>query len=414
MADVRTLVALVLVLGAAALGPAGASAAATGSIEGTVTGADTHEGIEGVEACAYTVEEGEEWWSRCAPTASDGSYAIEEVPAGEYEVAFWAEETGYLNGYYPGLVAVGSAPVTGIDIELARAANIEGTVRRSSDAEPVEEVQVCAWHLGSNEFGDCDWTGPDGSYDLEVEPGEYGIEFWPAWSGQNLAIQYFNHRDHWAEADPVTVEEGESATEVDADLGPGATISGHVFRASTGAGLEEIPVCAIDATSDELMVCNWTYEGGEYELPFLPAGEYKVVFSINFAEWFEEEEFEEDDGFPNQYWNNQATLAAANVITLTTGQSVSGIDARLGPPAPVSQPPVIVTPPPAATLPITKAKTKRCRKGFVRKKVKGRYRCVKRKKHRQRNRPARPGAFSVPSPRGAQAPPSRPLFRVVR
>lgn len=412
------LLAFAVLLCAAAPAPAAASAAPTGSIEGTVTGADTHEGIEGVEVCGYGEEE---LWLGCVFTGPDGTYAFEEVPPGEYEIEFWAAGTGYLSRYYPGFVTVGTGPVTGIDIELSRASIIEGTVIRSSDEEPVEEVEVCAWGIEEEEFGGCSETGFDGTYQLEVPAGEWGVEFWPGWTGQNLTYQYFNQRDRWSEADPVLVEEGEAVEEIDAELDPGASIFGRVSSAATGAGLEEILVCAIDATTDELTICTRTFEG-EYELPFLPAGQYKVVFSLDRNEWFGVEFFEDADGFPTRFWNNQTTLAAANVIPLGVGQAVSGVDARLGT-APsagggsqtsaTTQP---VIPPPVA-IPLPHKAKKHCRKGFKRKKVKGRYRCVKRRKHRRHHRGSA-RVSSVPassfSLRPDSAPAARPLVRVAR
>ncbi len=414
------LLALTAALCVAALVPALASAAPTGSIEGTVTGSDTHEGVEGVEVCIYGFEtEGEEeFFSDCVFTDSEGTYAIEEVPAGEYEVEFWAEGTGYLSEYYPDFVVVGGGAVTGIDAELSRASVIEGTVLRSSDEEPVEEVEVCAWGIEEEEFGGCTETGFNGTYELEVPPGEWGVEFWPVFTGQNLTYQYFDHRDRWGEADGVLVEEGETVEEIDADLDPGATISGHVTSAAGGAGLEEILVCAIDATTNELALCTWTFEG-EYELPFLPAGQYKVAFSLDRNEWFGVEFFEDADGFPTQYWNNQTTLGVANAIPLGVGQAVSGIDARLGTPSSGGGQSAVIVPP--ATIlpsPIHKAK-KHCRKGFKRKKVKGKYRCVKRKKHR-RHHHRRSSARVSATPSGSlslrpgSGPAARPLVRVAR
>ena len=416
------LLAFAAALCVAALAPAAASAAPTGSIEGTVIGADTQEGIEGVEVCAYgfELEVEEEFFFDCVFTGTDGTYAIEEVPAGEYEIEFWAEGTGYLSRYYPDFVTVGTGAVTGIDIELSRASIIAGTVTRSSDEEPVEEVEVCAWGIEEEEPGGCTETGFDGTYELEVPPGEWGVEFWPAFSGQNLTYQFFNHRVRWSEADPVLIEEGETVEEIDAVLDPGATISGRVTSAADGAGLEEILVCAIDASTDQLTVCARTFEG-DYEIPFLPAGQYKVVFSLDRNEWFGVEFFEDADGFPTQFWNNQTTLGAASVIPLGLGQVAPGIDAKLGtapsaggggqPPVSATTPPIVL-PSPTTAVPRPK---KHCRKGFKRKKVKGKYRCVKPKKHRRHGhgRAARP---SAPFLSGATMPPgasSRPLVRVI-
>jgi hypothetical protein len=404
------LLALAALLCVAALLPATASAVTT-SISGTVTGEDTATGIEGVEVCATRI--GGAFLESCELTAADGTYLIDGLPAAEYEVWFYAGGTGYRSEGYPDTIVVEVDPITGIDAELAPVSSITGTVTRSSDGAPVEEVEVCAWEWTTFEYAGCAWSGSDGSYRIEgLEPGEYGVEFWPYETGQDLVVQYFDRRDRWQEADPVSVGEGETVSDVDGVLDAGAIISGHVSSAANGAALAEIAVCAIDAPSSEPWECNWTDENGDYELRGLSKGQYKVVFSIDFEEWYEEDfGEEEDDGYPTEFWNEQTTLAAANTINLATSQTVTGIDAHLGSPPP--PPPPLMTPPPAApiTSPTVKPRAKHCRKGFKRKKVKGKVRCVKRKKHHRHRHHQHPlagpatGTFSPPfEGRGWQRP----------
>lgn len=379
-----------------ALTPASALAA-TGAISGTVTDAKTAEPIEGIGVCAWMAE-GEEELAGCDfLTSGDGSYVIAGLDPGEYKIEFWPRGHPYEFQFYEGTqswsqakpVVVESGETTsGIDAELEPTAGIEGTVVRSADGEPVEEVEVCAWPISGEGFGECSATGGDGSYLISgLEPGEYEVEFWPGYTGQNLAYQFYEGKDRWYEADAVAVEPGETTPGIDAELDPGATIIGTVSKAATGSPLEEIRVCSIDAPTGQLWICSWTEPNGTYELPFHSKGQYKVVFSNS-----------EGDGYPTQFWNDQTTLAAANVIPLATGQAVSGIDAHLGPPPPST--PSVVTPPVAKT-PIHH-KRKRCRKGLVRKKIKGKVRCVKRHVHRRHR-------VATRTPRE-----QRPLFRVVR
>ena len=65
--------------------PAGATAAPTGSIAGTVTGSDTHAAVQGVEVCGYhfveTVDEEGEFEVACTTTGPTGAYTIEELAA---------------------------------------------------------------------------------------------------------------------------------------------------------------------------------------------------------------------------------------------------------------------------------------------------------------------------------------------
>lgn len=260
---------------------------------------------------------------------------------------------------------------------LAAGGSISGTVTDAETLEPVEEVEVCAWPLNPKVEGtswECGYTQADGTYFIGLEPGTYRVEFWPRWSGQNLALQFYDGKNRISDGDNVTVEPGEITTGIDAELDPGATISGTVFSAASGVGLKEIPVCSIDAPIDGLLTCGWTEPDGSYSLPFLPAGQYKVVFSIDFGEWFGEPA-SEDDRYATQFWDNQVRLATADVIPFSTGQSVGGIDARLGHALTRSvSTPITPTPP-------VRHRRRHCRKGYVRKKVKGKVRCVKRHKH---------------------------------
>jgi len=361
----------------------GAAMAAGGSISGTVTDAETLQPIEEVEVCAWLLESEEGW--RCTETGAAGEYELKELAAGEYGVEFSAGYRGYATQFYDNEanrsqadpVVVGSEPVTGIDAALGPTPGIAGTVTRSSDGEPVEEVEVCAWPVNpevEETFWECGYTHADGTYFINLEPGKYKVEFWPRWSGQNLALQFYDDKTRWSEADTVVVEPEERTGGIDAELAPGATISGRVSSAASGVGLEEIPVCSIDSPSGELLTCTSTEADGSYSLRYLPEDQYKVVFSIDFSEWFGEPA-SEDDGFATQFWDNQTTLTAANAVPLATGQSVGGIDARL-----VSSvtPPVIT---PVTPMPPVYHKRKRCRRGYVKKKIKGKVRCVRRHRH---------------------------------
>jgi hypothetical protein len=379
----------------AALAPAGA-VAATGSIAGTVTDAATLGGVEGARVCAWDVHE-EEGFSSCANTATNGSYFIGGIQPGEYKVEFGSQGRFALQYYDakaswleadPVVVADGVAKDE-IDAELQAAAAIEGTVTATEDGLGVEEVEVCAYPVEEAEhsFFECGYTESDGSYAINgLGPGKYKVEFWAGFTGRNLTYQFYDHKIRFAEADVLVLAEGESKAGVDADLQPGASITGNVSKLSSGQPLEEIRVCAIDATTGKLTVCTWTNEKGNYGVRLLSAGAYKVVFSPELWEFFPGEAFpgEDDDGYPTQFWSNQTTLAAASVLSLGVGGSAGAIDARLGPPG-VTPPIVTRLIPKKLTKHPTKHPRKQCKRGFRHKKVRGKDRCVRAHKHRRRH-----------------------------
>src|SRR5262249_40621444 len=121
-------------------------------------------------------------------------------------------------------VTVETAALTGgIDAELSPTAKIEGTVKATEDGLGVEEVEVCAYPVSPSEenFYECGYSDSDGAYSITgLAPGNYKVEFWPGYTGRNLAYQFYDHEVRYSEADVVSVAEGEARGEVDADLPP--------------------------------------------------------------------------------------------------------------------------------------------------------------------------------------------------
>jgi hypothetical protein len=360
------------------------AAALAGSISGAVTDAVTTEPIEGLEVCAYPLEDELFEVGFCELTGADGGYTIEDLEEGEYGVEFWGRPLNYVPQYFDSQVnwwertpvLVGAAPVSDIDAEMVEGGGVEGIVKKEVGGAPVEEASVCAWTIFGEEFGGCAETDSDGEYTIQGMPeGEYEIEFWAA--EQGLLTQYYDHKDHWSEANPVTVTVGAVTPAIDADLRPAARVEGQVRRASDGAPFAEVEVCAWSTDPEGAVRCAYPGEDGRYAIGDLPADEYKVEF------WPYEETL------PVQFWDHKATWEGADPLSLAAGGLRTGIDADLGTPPPAAPPAVT---PPVFTPPIAQApKRKRCKKGFRKKRVHGKVRCVKKKRrHRHKHVHGRP------------------------
>jgi hypothetical protein len=371
-----------LVCACCALPALQATAAPTGSIAGTVIAADTHLGLQGVDVCAsryVEIEEGEgERVEKCNETDAAGAYSIEALEEGEYDVEFGPGELPYFGQFREESVLVDGGPTIGIDAELAPAAMIAGMV--SAGGQSVGEEKVCAWRLPAAEKGRCAWTEDDGRYAIRFEtPGEFRVEFQAV---GNFATQYYDHKRHAPEADAVTATLGTVRSGVDASLEAGGRVQGTV-RASSGPPLQEILVCAVEATSLEPEACDETGVFGQYSVGPLATGAYKIGFSVELGrEFFGEALFlGENDGFQTRFYDEQTTIAAANTINLLAPSSVSGVDAQIVP----SEPSTAV-PPPTVTLlqpPNPHPKRLHCRHGFKKKRVHGKQRCVRVHKRRR-------------------------------
>jgi hypothetical protein len=419
---VLTLLTLAMLVGASASAAgAGAVEPGTGAIKGSVT-------VEGggvtpqVEVCTWQVVEGGTENELCARVEVDGSYEIPGLVPGEYKVEFWPRrESGYVFQYYndePSWKRANPVSVTAntvtpdIDAVLEEGATISGTVTAAATGFPAANVEVCA---EGEEFGDCAETGPNGTYTIQGLPaGEYFVYFYPEGSGLGLLAQAYSDRSFSERPNPVVVGSRSDVTGIDAALQAGGKIQGAVHSAANGAPLAGVEVCLTEAARLGFPTCLQTPASGLYGFFGLPSGSWKVVFSPALRDVYSEEfaRFEEEeltpaelapwnDSFPTQWWNAQASFATATPIAVTAPAITEGIDATLGTPPPaLTIPPVapaaVIPGPPTGSKPVKVAKAEpkrrplKCKRGFVKRKLRGKARCVKaHKRARHANKPHR-------------------------
>jgi Carboxypeptidase regulatory-like domain len=259
---------------------------------------------------------------------------------------------------------------------------ISGTVTAASGGAALKGVEVCAYEVVGEEEA-CILTSASGEYTISgLAPAEYKVEFWPHREGLNYITQFYNDQPTFGAADSVPVTAGVTAAPINAQLHEGGRIAGTVTDASTHAGVGEIIVCAFESISEE-GACVLTATGGQYTIAGLPSGSYEVVFAPNF----EEEEL--PGTYITQYYNDKPTFATANLVPVTApGGTTSGIDAALAkrplPKVPTISVPSVIAPPP---VPAPVAKPLTCKKGFKKKTVAGKARCVKVHHHRRHRQP---------------------------
>jgi hypothetical protein len=195
----------VLVLAVVWLGLAAApAAAATGSISGKVTAAETHAPLAGIEVCAVTakifttefekeIEEGVEPGSEqlaCTLTQAGGEYTISGLAAESFLVGFSNPFLGsldYITQYYkekttfeastPVAVTAGST-TSGINAELQEGAELSGTITSASTGAAIEGAIVCASPTPrpSTREGGCARSGAGGAFSvLGLEAGGYTV-----------------------------------------------------------------------------------------------------------------------------------------------------------------------------------------------------------------------------------------------
>jgi Carboxypeptidase regulatory-like domain len=322
----------------------GALGAETGRIAGTVTDASTKAAIEGIEVCASAASE-TSFEFECATTNSSGQYTISGLASGEYNVEFAAPfESGldYVTQYYndkssfsEASTVLVAAPGTtsGIDAKLQEGGRITGKVTNAATKAAIAGIEVCAFAM-SIEVGECAKTKAEGEYTVSgLASGEYTVEFTdPFEGGLNYITQYYEDKTSSSGANRVSVTAPDTTSGIDAELKEGGQITGRVTDAPTHAAIEGALVCAREAGGgNSVGGCAVTNSNGEYIISGLPSGEYKVGFTNGRK-------------YVNQYYSGEASLSAANAVSVTAGSITAGIDAAMQPVI-VSAPPVDATPP---------------------------------------------------------------------
>jgi len=391
-------------------------------VSGTVFDAASEDPLANMTVCATEPDTGA---GSCDQTDELGGYVIEGLGAADYRVRFSNQgsyppgtNAKYLPQYFDGVTDPDQATLLSlelgenaeaVDAEMEVGGNIDGLVTLASNHAPVSGVGVCLVFESEEEAEKCSFTDGDGHYLLEgISTGTHRVAFYPGYLAPfeppNLLRQYYDGVHHLAEATPVAVTAGATTHGIDADLIAGGTITGLITAAAGGEPLEGVEACAYEVGGEgEIYGCANSNAHGEYAIARLPGGSYKVRFSAFFTEpseySFEEgEEPDRQEEFATQYYSGKGSLATGLPVAVTAGGTTAGINAQMYEPGTIideppddddgSSPPPPATPAPVVTAPpVTKPKPLKCRKGFRKKVVKGKRRCVKKhraKHHRQR------------------------------
>jgi hypothetical protein len=300
-----------------------------GQITGKVTSATSKAGVGGIQVCASLV--GGEAFG-CAKTGSGGEYAVSGLPTGSYTVNFFSPEgssANYLSQFYDGKSSYGEAsPVSvtagsttsGINASLQIGGQISGKVTDASSKAGIQGIEVCAYESGAEFIERCVTTGSSGEYTITaLTDGSYTVYFSsPESSSLDYISQYYNAKSSYGEANPVPVTAGSTSSGVNASLQAGGEITGKVTSASTKAGLEGVRVCAYTQEGEYREQCATSHSGGEYILRALPTGQYTVSFSPGLGE-----------NYIFQYYNNKSANAAPTPVSVTSGVTLTGIDAAM-------------------------------------------------------------------------------------
>jgi hypothetical protein len=379
------LAGLAILCGAVLVVPAMAAAS---SISGTVT-AEGGGPLQGVRVCPTP----QPWLfeADCDETDAVGHYELVDLPAAEYRIGFSGASNNlrYVDEFYEDttdfqeadLIDLEEGENATVDAALAEGGSIAGIVTDETTGLPIAGLFACANDPQSS-AGRCAKSNGNGEYIINGLPGsEYIVEF-EGFNEVNYLREVYDDVGGWGFATKVTVTGTATTSGVDAELARGAEILGHVSNVATGAPAPGAMVCAME--SGEQQNCDWADSAGNYAIRGLPAGAYLIAFEFEPTFW---------GNRADEWWQGAESEAEAAPIVIAPPESRSGIDGRVGwlytPP---QEPETGGTATASSPPPTAKKPPRKCKKGFHRKLVKGKQRCVrKHKKHQQRRKGGKAG-----------------------
>ncbi|MEE8389556.1 MAG: carboxypeptidase regulatory-like domain-containing protein [Anaerolineae bacterium] len=295
-----------------------ANAALTGGgrVTGRVTDADSGAGVAGVwvEARRQDASTPYGW----ATTNANGYYTTTALYTGVYRVSFspsrpyFGEHYDNFRQWYGFTLITVTAPLTttGINAALEKGYLISGTV--TADSSPLSGVSARAYRGASSYYAASTSTSSDGTYQLgPLDPGQYRVRFVPS---DLHAGEWYSDSASYAASTPINLTGNLGG--INTDLGDGGRITGTVTGAG-GVPLANLWVYVYPAGNSSSIASAKTGANGQYVTsPGLATGQYQVKFSAPI-------------GYSYEWYNNRSSQAAATIVPVTAGETITNVSAQL-------------------------------------------------------------------------------------
>jgi len=228
------------------------------------------------------------------------AYAISGLLPGVYKILgrAWGKNTEF----YPGVLRIEDAAIVSVAegagapnisfmLDPAGWGSIQGRVYNMATGEGFGGIPVLAYqwvNYREDPALDSAITNADGSFLFSIPSGDYYVmAVYPDYLGDTSPniIYYFNRYDQ-RQADLVSVEDGQQVIDIDFPIDiltrHDLTITGSIFNSSSGLGLDDVTITAIDFNSGEIMGTASSYNEGEFIVNGLSPRDYLLMFSGNY------------------------------------------------------------------------------------------------------------------------------------
>ena len=268
---------------ASSTGPAASPAnpAIAVNIKGTVTGTSSVP-LVGIEVDVMSASFG---YVTYTTSGTGGAYSV-PVDPGFYYLAFYDYAGNYLSGYYSTsgftrdsglatLVTISGSDLTGINVKMAAARHIAGTVTKAGGSTPIAGLSVEARTVDDS-WVDSVSTAADGKYALNLEAGKYLVyirDYTGTYASGYYSTSGFTYLA--GEASVVSITAADAAG-INIALPTSLHISGKVTK-SGGTGLADIDVSALNSGAGD---DGWvmTAADGTFAVAVAP-GTYRLYFA---------------------------------------------------------------------------------------------------------------------------------------
>lgn len=305
-----------------------------GSIEGKVLDSSTSAPIVNLTVGAYHEDDANKL-IKYAETNTLGLFTLNNLPEGTYKIVFFTYNTNYIREWYKSgdsdaydfaaadSIPVASDPVPLENTFLQEGAKITGTVTEEDGVTAIEGITAIAYDSNGNWATSAAPTGIDGFYALGgLRPGEYKIKFRAAGTVYSTEWYQDNHYT-FNPADVVTLSSLSDNLTINAELGPGGSISGQVTDIE-GTPIVDALVKVYDSNSDDTdspIEFATTGTDGFYTVTGLPA------LGVSFKVQFFEREGDGSGAGLTEWYDNVSYFTSAT--TVNAGKT--GVDAVLEP-----------------------------------------------------------------------------------
>jgi len=214
-----------------------------------------------------------------------------------------------------------NAVTSGIVIEVPRGGTISGKVISAREHLPLADMDIDVFDLLGARIPLTARTDASGHYLLGALPaGDYLVRA-DSWLGQNYSALYHSNAIFELDATPVTVTVGSDTGGIDFALNQGAAIQGVLTASNGGAPAPGIDMDVFDPKGRFYSIADAVSSvTGFYRLTLMPPGDWIVQADPTVQQ-----------GYVDEYYDGEYALTRASIVTLSSGQSVGGVDIALDP-----------------------------------------------------------------------------------